>query len=288
MNLRLILVGLIALAAAGAAAYIVVGVINAKPAQVAVAPAPPKPAPQIEVLVSARAIRPGTLLQQADMTWQPWPAGGVSPGFVVKDPEKQVDLIGHVSRTAIAPGLPIIPDTLVKPGDRGFLAAVLKPGMRAISIPVDATTGVSGFVFPGDHVDIILTFSTGGQGNDNLASQTVLDDLRVIATDQKTVQQNGQVTVYKTATVEVTTEQAEKIALALQLGRLSLSLRAIAREEEEGETPAAGAASANRPTSYTLARDVSPLLGARSPAAPTKPRRVTTVMRGGEVQEIQF
>ncbi|ANK81123.1 MAG: Flp pilus assembly protein CpaB [Rhizobiales bacterium NRL2] len=286
MNYRLILAGAVALSAAGGAAWLANAALSAPPpaAPAAVLQTVPQPASTVEVLVSARPIRAGDLLQADDVRWQAWPKDAMTETYVVRAGESAPEVAGRVSPTAIAAGLPIVPDALIRPGERGFLAAVLPPGHRATTIPIDATTGVAGFVFPGDRVDLILTFSVDGERGDSLASQTVLHDLRVLAIDQKMVQQDGHAAISKTATVEVTPEQAEKIALALQLGRLSLSLRAVTAGSETDATslsPRAG---------YTVAGDVSPLFNKRvaTNGAGKPPVRRVTVMRGGEASEVEF
>ncbi len=122
--------------------------------------------------------------------------------------------------SSIPAGQPVTQGALVKPGDRGFLAAALGAGMRAVTVPVSTQSAVAGFVFPGDRIDLILTQSVsgGGDGPALKASETVLRNLRVLATDQKTDKQtddkgNTIVNTYSTVTVEATPKIAEKIAV---------------------------------------------------------------------------
>ena len=100
-------------------------------------------------------------------------------------------LLGTVVRYQISAGEPVTQGSLVAPGDRGFLAAALGPGMRAVTVPVSAKTGVAGFVFPGDRVDIVLTQTVAGddEGADLKAAETFLRNMRVLATDQSTTQE---------------------------------------------------------------------------------------------------
>ena len=100
------------------------------------------------------------------------------------DPKK---LLGTVVRYQITAGQPVTRGALVGPQDRGFLAAALGPGMRAITVPVNASTGVAGFVFPGDHVDLVLTQQVqgGGDGPPLKVSETIIRNVRVLATDQR-------------------------------------------------------------------------------------------------------
>ena len=138
-------------------------------------------------------------------------------------------------------GQPITQGSLVGPNDRGFLAAALGPGMRAVTVPVSTTSGVAGFVFPGDRVDVILTqeVTGGGDGPALKVSETIVRNLRVLATDQRidSKDEEGK-TVVKTfsmVTVEATPRLAEKVAVAQSLGTLSLSLRSIADNTAELE-----------------------------------------------------
>jgi pilus assembly protein CpaB len=143
-------------------------------------------------------------------------------------------------RNPITAGEPITQGSLVAPGDRGFLAAALGPGMRAVTIPVSARTGVAGFVFPGDHIDLVLTQTVKGTEQQPLkASETIIRNLRVLATDQSATQEQVEgktkVKAFSTVTVEVTPKIAEKIAVAQTIGTLSLSLRSLADNSAELE-----------------------------------------------------
>jgi pilus assembly protein CpaB len=150
-------------------------------------------------------------------------------------------LLGTVVRYPITAGEPVTQGALVSPGDRGFLAAALGPGMRAITVPVSAMTGVAGFVFPGDRVDLLLTQTVSGDdGPDLRTAETVIRNLRVLATDQSTettTDENGKTVVnaFRTVTLEVTPKIAEKIAVAQTIGTLSLALRSLADNESELE-----------------------------------------------------
>jgi pilus assembly protein CpaB len=196
-----------------------------------------------EVLVATRALPVGTLLDPSAMKFVPWPKDLIEGVYYQKDQVDLKSLQGTVVRFPIPAGQPLTQGALVKPGDRGFLAAALAPGMRAVTVPVDGKgANVSGFVFPGDRVDLILTqdVAGGGDGPPLKASETVLRNLRVLATDQRTDKQtddkgNTVVTTYSTVTVEVTPEIAERLAVAQSVGGLSLSLRSIADNQGELE-----------------------------------------------------
>ncbi|WP_375271675.1 Flp pilus assembly protein CpaB [Sphingomonas sp.] len=195
------------------------------------APVPTGP----EVLVATRALPVGTILDATALKFQPWPSELVENAYFKKDGTDMAKLIGTVVRLPITAGQPVTQGALVKPGDRGFLAAALGAGMRAVTVPVSAQTSVAGFVFPGDHIDLILTQSVegGGDGAPLKTSETVVRNLRVLATDQSTSDEkddkgNTVVKTFSTVTVEATPRIAEQIELAQTLGNLSLSLRSIA------------------------------------------------------------
>jgi pilus assembly protein CpaB len=206
-----------------------------------------KPAEPVgpQVLVATRALPVGTILTADAFRFQPWPKELVEQAYFMKgdgktDPLK--DLIGTVVRNPITAGQPITQGSVVAPGDRGFLAAALSPGMRAVTVPVSALTGVAGFVFPGDRVDLVLTQNVSGQGTgDSLkVSETIIRNLRVLATDQrsqasKDEKGNTIVSDYKLVTIEVTPRIGEKIAVAQTIGTISLSLRALADNAAELE-----------------------------------------------------
>jgi len=196
--------------------------------------------PAVEVLVAVENLPRGTFIKETHLRWQAWPEDGLSEQYIVREDGRAEsetifeDLTGAVVRNGLTVGEPITDGRLVRPGDRGFLAAVLRPGQRAISVPVSATAGVAGFVFPGDRVDLILTHEIQNGGPvARRASETLLHDVRVLAVDQSVDDQNGAPRVAKTATFEVTPKQAEMITVALQIGRLSLALRSLAFDEEE-------------------------------------------------------
>lgn len=207
---------------------------NAAPeARAAAAPVATGP----QVLVATRALPVGTILTRDALRYQAWPEGLVKPEEYYLESQSNLEaLVGSVVRIAVTTGSPVTKGALVNPGDRGFLASALGPGMRAITVPLSADQGVAGFVFPGDRVDILLSQSVkpdqGAEGQ-LFSSETILRNVRVLAVDQRTVPSNseGQTTpeLFGTATLEVTPQIAEAIAVARASGGvLSLALRSIA------------------------------------------------------------
>src|SRR5262249_34103174 len=152
--------------------------------------------------------------------------------YVQKGTKPIEAFIGRVAREPLASREPITEAKTVEPGNGGVLAAVLRPGMRAVSVPVNNTSDVSGFIFPGDQGDVVVTEtllvggSSGGAAQRRVA-ETILQDVRVVAVDEKLDNKNGEVGIAKNATLEVTPKQSEIIALANQMGKVSLSLRSL-------------------------------------------------------------
>jgi pilus assembly protein CpaB len=192
-----------------------------------------------KVLVAQRALPVGTIITADSVGFQLWPKEMVQDAYFIDGEADMNKLMGTVVRYPITAGQPVTQGALVAPGDRGFLAAALGPGMRAVTIPVSAKTGVGGFVFPGDHVDLMLTQTVQGRdgGNPLKATETILRNVRVLATDQstETTVEEGKTVVraFRTVTLEVTPKIAEKIAVAQTIGTLSLSLRSLADNQTE-------------------------------------------------------
>ena len=227
MNTQRIIVLGFALVAAGGAAILVRGMLGGG-AQVAAA----KPAPQIsmsEVLVANVNLTPGQALTTEQIRWQKWPTADVDPSFIIHEGANNEEQLvkDTVVRAMILPGQPITKTALVHGDASGFMAATLTEGMRAISISINTDSGAGGFILPNDRVDVILTRKPTTSGGRSFA-KTILTNLRVLAVDQTFKQEKDTRTVVgKTATVEVTSDQAEVISAAGTSGQLSLALRPL-------------------------------------------------------------
>lgn len=203
-------------------------------AEAAASAGPRAPAAGSEVLVASAPLTAGAIIKPGQVRWQAWPAGASTAGYLTQANTQLDQMNGAVVRTSVDAGEPLTAARVVQPGDRGFLAAVLKPGYRAVTINVTAATGVAGFALPGDHVDLILGMSApAANGDRRIGSVTVLQDVRVLAMDQrgaqaKTGDPKKDVITPQTATLEVTPKGAEIIETATQMGPLSLSLRSLA------------------------------------------------------------
>lgn len=195
-----------------------------------------------KVLVAKKNLPVGTIIDATMLGFQPWPAEMLESAYYTQDtadadPSR---LLGTVVRYPVTAGQPVTRGALVGPQDRGFLAAALGPGMRAITVPVNRTGGVAGFVFPGDRVDMVLTQEVGGgEGPSLKVSETIVRNVRVLATDQSidSKDEEGKTVIksYSMVTFEVTPRIAEKVAVAQTVGSISLSLRSIADSTSEIE-----------------------------------------------------
>jgi len=235
--------------------------------------------PSKSVLVAHVDIKRGQILRAEDLSWQVWPEGGLDKNYIVlggppvpaRTPES---FVGYVARNPIMEGEPITDARVIAPGTKGFLAAVLRPGMRALSVPVTITSGIAGFIFPGDQVDLLLTYGVPaavlGGGYEHKVIETVMRDIRVIAIDQRMESKQGEAVPAHTATFEVTPKQSEIIALATRLGEMFLTLRSLvptpeeAAATEQAASETAGQNPANTPVAETatctMDSEVSPLL----------------------------
>ncbi len=226
-------VALFALMALGLAGFGMVAWLSLHPPP----PPPPVVAPiiKISVLATANTLTAGTLMKPDDLETKDVPEAELPNGARRDTPQARAELFGAMVRQTLLAHQVILGGDVMRPGDHGFLAAVLSPGKRATSVGVDIVSGTAGLIWPGDHVDLILTQEIP---NDNLgkrvSSETVLEDVRVIAIDQQLVQgtaaggasgvANAQ---SRTVTLEVTPEDAERVAVANRLGKLALSVRPV-------------------------------------------------------------
>lgn len=281
MRARTLLFLLLAVGAASLAAVFARGWMSAQQAAFNNKGEPAQVVAATEVLVASHPIPAGTFIKADDLTWQVWPEGKLAEGYVAKSQGSIDAFLGAVVKSGFATGEPITETRVAKPGDRGFLAAVLSPNTRAVAIAVTTTSGVSGFVLPGDHVDVLVGHVLPGQGTEKRTinvTETALEDLRVIAVDQTTNDQSAGAVLAKTVTFEATPKQAEILSLIEQMGKVSLSLRSLAVAQESAATREMPV----RRHSYTVDSEASALLS-RGNAVPTVQvvRGDKTKMEGG-------
>ncbi|WP_374472523.1 Flp pilus assembly protein CpaB [Phenylobacterium sp.] len=240
---------------------------------------PAAPAAGARVLVAATALPAGTLLKPEQVRWQDWPADASTAGYLTQANATPEQLAGAVVRTSLDAGEPLTATRVAKPGDRSFMAAVLRPGYRAVTVNVTTSAAVAGFVQPGDHVDLILSRSLGdGQP---FVSETVLTDVRVLATDQR-LAKGEEVVVPQTATLEVTPKNAEVVAVVSELGKLSLSLRSLGDGVATAE-PRVVTRTSDREATQSAARPAAaPVAPSRPAPAPRPPAPTVQVFRGSQ------
>jgi pilus assembly protein CpaB len=226
------LVVLVVAVAAGGLAALLAGRGGDEPPA---APAASTSIDTVDVLVAKADIPLGQSISANDMQWQLWPVAAASPVFVRKTekPNAIEELTGAIARAPFVAGEPLRENKLIKANGSGYMAAVLDKGMRAISTEISPETGAGGFILPNDRVDVILSRrdqeAQRSTGVESHTSETILNNIRVLAIDQTLGEKDGQkVVIGKTATLELTLRQAESLALSRQLGTLSLALRSLA------------------------------------------------------------
>jgi len=228
-------------------------------------------APPREVLAAGRTLQPGDFIDAAALAWRKQPGDAIQAihfAAAAEGERRQLEreLYGATLRRPLAEGEAFTRDLLVHAGEPGFLAAVLKPGMRAVSIPTSAVSSNAGLVSAGDWVDVILSLERGADAPADasaspyaaLASQTILRRVRVLALNSNTASiapaaavttlaegeqaargarnnrsASPQRVAYESITLEVTPAAAEQLAVAREIGTLQVALRSVRQEEED-------------------------------------------------------
>ncbi len=262
---------------------------SSKPtSQAAATPAPPPPT---MIVVAARAIPTGTLIALQDLEFAPvksgHPRGGDFVRPIAPNPQDQMladrsvfaEIAGAVSRARFDEGDSLVRGEMVKPGDAGFLAAVLRPGMRAVTMSVNIVTGNAGLLAPGDRVDVVLVQTFAGLQNDlghRSVAETIVTDLRVIAVDQRMRTGNDpskDAHPAQTVTLEVTAVQAEEIDVGAKLGELALAIRGVQTEMVSGDDNAGRSALIPAVWAKDLSRAAAVMGRAGSPPPADKGRK---------------
>jgi pilus assembly protein CpaB len=225
MRLGSLLLTVVGLGVASGAVYYAQTQLNAVPV-VAVAEAN-----VVSVVATSQDIPFGHIIERQMLTTIEWPIGSVPPGAIT-DYKDVVPAVGGQPRRAkltMAQGELVLASKVSNWGEKVTIVQTIGENNRAMSIKVNAQTGVGGFVTPGDEIDIVLTRGSEAE----MRAVTILQRIRVIGVDQKSDEQNDQASVARTVTVEVTPEQGQKLALAQRAGTLSLSLRSLDNEEDK-------------------------------------------------------
>ncbi len=195
-----------------------------------------------EILVAAKDLAIGVELKDADMRWQEWPKSSVFVGAIVREKDMTVGkaLSGRLARS-VSKGEPLMKSAMLGESKGNIVAGSLEPGMRAVAIEVKAASMVGGFINPGDFVDVMLIYKSSFSVDDDdprvknmieqnlqrLATETILQNVKVLAVDQAARRTDEKVKVGKTVTLALTATDAERVALASSMGDLILSLRGV-------------------------------------------------------------
>ena len=235
----------------------------------------------VHVLVAKTDIPIGTALKADSLRWQDWPKEVVAGSYIVEGKAKIDDFVGAVVRAHLVADEPVTEAGVVHPGDHSLMAAMLTPGDRAVTVNVSPSSGMGGFILTGDRVDLILSrvIHSGNKDEESRhVSETVLTDIRVLGIDQHISDDKKDATVPKTVTLEVTPKQAEVVAVASELGLLSLTLRSLATPPKNANGP-----NDNADGTQTWDNEVTHLTVDPGP----RPAPKVEVIRGTEVSAVE-
>lgn len=242
--------------------------------------------PMATLVVAAQPLRYGAEVTRGSLKEMPWPAGELPAGAFAKIDQLFADKQRRLALAAVEPNEPLLATKITGPGQRANLAALLGEGMKAVTVRVDDVVGVGGFVLPGDMVDVILTREAG---KGDAVSDVILQNLRVLAIDQIADAQTAKPAVARAVTLEVATDQAQRLAVARQVGALSLALRAAGERAEEAasrvraaDLVAGSSAPSSAPSPLAAALAAA---AAAAPAAPGQLQATVGVIRGAARQE---
>lgn len=229
---QLIVLGIAALAAI-LALVLIRGVIGSRPAETAETATP---VAGEQVLVITRDVAQGAALTPSDLGVALFPEGSISQAYVriSSQPSAQADFVGAITRRPFVAGEPVTTASVVQPEGRGAMAALLQPGFRAVAIEIDPETAVGGYLQPNDHVDVLVTHTDNSGGTEQVRSDVVLEDIRILALGDTTQPNNGgegpTKVVAAVAVLELSADDARALAMATELGTVSLALRGVQAE----------------------------------------------------------
>jgi pilus assembly protein CpaB len=255
---------LIVAAVAAIGLFVVVQKMATHKSAAAAAAATPVYRPAVQVLTAKRDLPIGTRIAMTDLDWQAFPAESINPAFITGGPTPQTPgqglrdkavktaamvmgdsgpvqaVLGAIVREPLLAGEPVIERKIVKGGTGGYMSVVLQPGMRAVAVPVNVESGAGGFILPGDRVDVVMSRKLEGaaaqagpvniaSATSTVAAETVLQNIRVLAIDQKVgPEKEAKTIVGASATLEVPAEDVELLVKARAAGELALALRSYA------------------------------------------------------------
>lgn len=189
---------------------------------------------EVDVLIATRDFRVGEVISPDDLAWAPWPEETANPEYFTEKvhPDAFSDIAGTVVRIPIFAREPILPQKIVQRGETGIMAALVSPGMLAVSVEISVESAAGGFILPDDRVDVLLTheveLETSSGVSDRIESVVILENVRVLAIDQGLTQPGEtQTAIGQTATLELSQEDAGLVAFGERKGELSLALRSL-------------------------------------------------------------
>jgi pilus assembly protein CpaB len=277
-----------------------------------------KEVPTVDIYTAKQDIPIGEVIQQPMLDIQPWPKHLLLPDMIPANPNQPNEIVRMVARTPFQKGEPIILNKLANDKDPSFLAASLPKGMRVVTIAVDPMTGVGGFLFPGDRVDVLVTHDlnldkpsekksnpakANGQNAANVkkdpVTEVLLSNIRVMAVNMKSTAHGGEPPVQPShVSLEVSAADAQKIRLTeYGNGRLSLALRSL-KDREEADLPRpTGVGDLSRltpPAYFPVLYDVNGQANFTSPEAEARVKEEEeeakgsiTVVRGVKPEEVE-
>lgn len=234
-----IIILLLALAAAGGAAFLVMQLskpqIMTKTVTQDQLVIEEREVSEVDVLTVTRDFAIGETIKAEEMQWSPWPKANVSEFHYVQTnaPASIETLTGAVVKAALYKGEPLLPQKVAIKGEQGLLAAMMDPEMRAVSVEISAESASGGFILPNDRVDMILTYNQESDPDrgvkERTIATTIIKNVRVLAIDQNfTANAEGETArLGSTATIEVSPNEVELVAMAARLGEVSLALRPL-------------------------------------------------------------
>ena len=278
MILRIALFGLMAMGLLGFGA---VAWVSAHPATHATEP---DPGLLRDVVILTHDLRAGTLLRSEDITGKQVPAATLTADALPDTPETRRDLVGGMVRRTLGANDPLHTHDVMRPGEHGFLAAVLQPGCRAVTIGIDNITGTAGLIWPGDRVDVVLTQTMDDPAlplDRRIAAETVMQNALVIAIDRSMVQgaapDSPEQAAPRTVTIEVSNDEVARIQVAARIGRLSLAVRSADMPASAADIPAP-----------VWAGDVSRALRPHAEPIPRPPATLHVFGGSGDSKEYRF
>lgn len=191
-------------------------------------------APLNKIVVAKTAMRFGERLTAEKLDLIDWASSALPPGAygTIEELAGATDETARFALSSMEKGEPVLQSKITSPGQRAKLSTAISPGMKAVSIRVNDVLGVSGFVLPGDRVDVMLTRTPTNKDDDSFVD-VLLQGVKVLAIDQSVDDRKDQPSVVSTVTFEVSTDEAQKLMLGAAVGTLSLALRNVVSAEVE-------------------------------------------------------